>query len=106
MTVKEGLQAALAALGPNGENWSKGNEEGIVGEGYLCAMTATGKVAGVRQYTPKSAILFLAMRRALEAQLPPEAKTSPDLNVVKFNDDAATTFADVKALFERAIEAA
>ena len=105
MTVKEGLQAALAALGPNGENWSKGNEEGIVGEGYLCAMTATGKVAGVRQYTPP-ALLFLAMRRALEAQLPPETKTSPDLNVVTFNDDAATTFADVKALFERAIEAA
>lgn len=102
MTVKEGLQAALAALGPNGELWAKGApvsvhvdgiDGGIVPDGFLCAMTACGAVARATE-------LFKGMRSTLEAQVP-----EPFKHVVPFNDATETTFADIKALFERAIAA-
>lgn len=116
MTVKEGLQRALAAFGPNGEKWAKGNEPikdltggfGVgmgckVPSGFLCAMTSCGKVTGLDHISFRDPAVqtFQDMRAALENALPQEFRKS----VVRFNDTPETTFADIKALFERAIAA-
>lgn len=114
MTVKEGLQAALDKLGPNGETWAKGRPiqeasfdavGGTVPDGFLCAMTACGEATGVVLGLGLTNVdLFKSMRSVLEAQLPEKFVRSFG-GVVPFNDAPETTFADVKALFERAIAA-
>lgn len=96
MTVKEGLQVALAAFGPNGENWAKGGEGSVVPTGKVCAATAAGNAALTTDVE-----LFFKMRRFLYAALP-EGYAA----LVRFNDAPATTFEDIRALYNRAIEAA
>jgi hypothetical protein len=98
-TVKEGLCAALAALGPNGEKWAQGDKNSVLPAGFLCALTACGNVAP--SFFSESPNSFYKIRSALEAQLP---KHKSDTSIARFNDDPETTFADIKALFERAIK--
>jgi hypothetical protein len=115
MTVKEGLQAALAAFGPNGEGWGKGPEVGscFSPEGTkVCALTAAGAVSrgGKSVQTPESNDLFVKMKKLLHAHLPSGHTQVIDFNddtqVIDFNDAPETTFEDIRALYNRAIEAA
>lgn len=96
--MKAELQRALDALGPNGEHWSKGGPFGVEKE---CAISVCGLISGHRkEISPYSHDLFGRMGGALDKQL-----NGRYLSVIQFNDAPSTTFADVKALFERAIAA-
>lgn len=98
MTVKEGLQKALELLGPNGENWCKGDEDHNISQfpGKFCAMTSLGAACGAKH-------AFYEARSILYQVCPIDAESG---QVVSYNDFPETTFADIKSLFEKAIAAA
>jgi hypothetical protein len=94
MTLVDDLKAAKALI-DTPEKWAKG--AWLHDDGTRCAEGACIATTGGRTWSP----LF----DNLIAQLPPEwiATGNP---IVRFNDDDATTRADVLALFDRAIAAA
>lgn len=99
MTVKQQLQAALALLGPNGENWTNSSRE-LRGD-KTCVFFALLDVCGSHDKQWDSSLGWHHKADiVLRKQLPAECFGS----VVNFNDNH--TFLEVKALFERAIAAA
>ncbi len=94
--VQRQLRQGLARLGPNGEYWGKGNAGHYYGElcnGRLCALLAI-KDLGENFYTMKD---FMALALG---------KTPECNGVAEWNDLPTTTFADVRAMFLKAISLA
>lgn len=96
MKVSEKLKHALEIFGPNGETWSRGvtveEFHTVVPAGKYCALTACSAVE-------PNFLLRNSMLSRLARQVP-----GPYGNIIEFNDEHE--FADVKALFERAIASA
>lgn len=93
LTPKEILQKALESFGPNGENWVKtASQRGT----ERCMVTAIGNVLDscAEEYITALQTLHEVVLR----QSNTHAFTS------NFNDDPATTFADVKAVYQKAID--
>lgn len=97
MTVKESLQAALKALGPNGENWAKVDEKLELSPKKLGALTTVGRVTECNAST-SGLYLFREANVALNIGCPAGYET-----VMEFNDAPETVFEDIKNLFVRAI---
>lgn len=92
MTAKEILQAALIAFGPEGEHWIKGYSQE---EGKACAIHTCWRVSHPGPYNGE----FIKATEILIKALPENSPRS----TIGFNDSATTTFPDIKAWFERAI---
>lgn len=94
MSLKDYLIAAKSLLPP--DKWARGNGHmiGNVPHDKECALTACHKVG-------YSHGRYSAMVQALEAQIPPKSRFRA---LHRYNDNSS--YADVMALFDRAIEAA
>lgn len=97
-TVKDDLIAARALI-DTPEKWCKGAFEL---DGHLCALGALRKATTGSARLPNAAPGEFV--RYIRARMWIESKVSS--GVEHFNDDPATTHADVLAMFDRAIEAA
>lgn len=86
--VAEVLRKALEAFGPNGEKWRQHQERDA--DGRMCSYGAIDYASGRDCYTRRQA-----------TDLVRDVLGSPLL--AYWNDQGARTFADVKALFEKAI---
>lgn len=120
MKVSVVLTKALEILGPNGENWIKGDlcrsDTGVYiseptspAATCFCALGAVARAAGLSRYqayephrerNPGAAALVLAIRPCMN-----DVEGAGD-EAYQFNDAPGRTFAEVKDLFERAIAAA
>lgn len=94
--MKKQLQAALDLFGENGEYWTKGAY--MTSTGKYCA---TGACVQINRYN--AALNSLSFGGNLRTFI---QKTNNIVNLTEYNDRHETTFADIKALFERAIAAA
>lgn len=92
-TVKQTLQAALEAFGPNGENWTQG--EDVFNEPKCCIGTSFARLP---KY-PKEALLDKCWKALRDA-----SHRTNDISLITWNDEAGRTWPEVKALFEKAIE--
>lgn len=97
-SLADDLRAARALI-DTPEKWCK---ESYECDGAMCVLGAGQSANGLQEGGPE---YYAALRGAL----PPEWE--PDENdwsgdVPQFNDDPATTHADIMALFDRAIDAA
>jgi hypothetical protein len=97
MTVRDDLIAAKALI-DTPEKWTKGAFSN--GKGCRCAMGAVMTVRGGDSYIARKPLA------ALRRQLPAEFIREDVFDVSSFNDDTATTHADIMALFDRAISKA
>lgn len=99
--LSELLREALYELGTNGENWARGDAStGVLPSGKTCILFACMDVT--KRHLGLS---IIPMVTALKTQmLPPYVGVRS--SVPYFNDAKNNGFADVKALFERAISAA
>lgn len=99
MSVKENLIAAKALI-DTPEKWGKGRDSfpltRLGGAKCLCAHGALFEAMGGEWASGSIEAI-----RKLRASLPSEWRYTPE-----FNDDPATTHADIMALYDRAIEAA
>lgn len=103
MKASETLTKALEIL-DNGKKWCKGyfaqNANGVFVEPEdesACAYCAMGAICKVKDGFLQGALEY--MRHVLQLEKFTE-------NITRFNDSADTTFDDVKAVFERAIQLA
>lgn len=90
MTPKEMLQKALKSLGPNGEHWCKGT---ATEDGKCCAVRALWNCSPGDENKP----IFTSALSLLQ-----DTVSGPG-SVVGFNDNSATTFADIQDLYNKAI---
>jgi hypothetical protein len=98
MSLKEDLIAARALI-DTPEKWTKGSW--LRRDGTMCAEGAcrrTGKAASPLRPHDRIIALFAALEPGLPAGC--------DGSIARYNDDPATTHADVMSLFDRAIELA
>lgn len=116
MAPKEIMQAALLSLGPNGENWNKGKPT----KTQVCAVMACVRVmklppkdawAGETHFDniPELDIILEAMYSALPDHEKEFLEGSGQPKTIKcrlavYNDQVDSTFADIKGLYERAIQ--
>jgi hypothetical protein len=87
--VAEALREALASFGPNGEKWVN---RFPMGDGEYCAITAIP----VEEDMP----LFDKCLYALGEAIDP---ANPNIYIGGWNDRPERTFAEVKAVYEKAI---
>lgn len=96
MSLHDDLVAAKALI-PSPRLWRQGDRH----PDSLCAMMAVGRVT---QPGGQSNPRFDAARSAMMDALPADSQSRfSSAPVVTFNDDPATTHADIMALFDRAI---
>lgn len=98
--VADVLRAALAAFGPNGENWTQGWRAKPEGPGpfeppFCCIGTSFNRLTGTAIASKESGL------QALEKAL----GVTTGCALVEWNDVNGRTFAEVKELFEKAIAA-
>lgn len=103
MTLRDDLIAARALI-DTPEKWGKGRSifRGPA-KPLLCAIDACYAVSKAQAQDSAHSV------KALESHLRPgyvHLRDDDGLAVVRFNDDPATTHADIMALFQRAIDAA
>lgn len=97
MSLRDDLIAARALI-DTPEKWAKGND--ISPEnGRYCAAVACNQFASAQ-------VMFQALRAAFTASHAPARHILGVCEIFEFNDDPATTHADIMALFDRAIAAA
>lgn len=96
MTLRDDLIAAKALI-DTPEKWGKGPDGLNCPAQGACAMNACASL-------PPPAAWYATL--ALQAELPSGDWNERMLPVAAYNDDPATTHADIMALFDRAIEAA
>lgn len=97
------LEAAKALIA-DPANWRK--ETGDTDGAPCCAIVATNRVLrarGVGEPYARHVYAWRALADALPDQWEPQRLYGPGYVVGEFNDDPATTHADVLALFDRAI---
>lgn len=96
-TTAQILRDALALLGPNGEHWRQG--PWLLSNKCFCCSTAIGTAGGGTMGPNPNCIKAEGVFR--EVIKAPRS----EIGIWRWNDAPERTFTDVKAAFERAIEA-
>lgn len=99
MTLRDDLIAAKALI-DTPEKWAKG--PGVWGSDRHCAQQSLLFKGGAMDAVSKALPLAWKLRQWLRGRW----SCLSSANIIRFNDDPATTHADIMALFDRAIEAA